>query len=227
MNQELPKPMLDALNRETTPTAHPSPDVLTAFVERALWGGEKQRVTDHLARCAQCREAVFLASNAAEEPVEEEQNWMAAAAVPRISPALTAKAHAPQAMSGASPAEAPQRRWAPRMVWAVPLAAVALLIASVVVQQRLATIRSTPPLTAKVVSNVPAPPLAGTQPIASQPATEPAANKPALERHEKTVREKSVPAQSVDMLAMNSKLENVANESHTQQSASPAKAVHE
>ena len=48
---------------------HPSPDVLTSFMERTLPRDERDRVTDHLALCADCREAVFLASNAAEDVI--------------------------------------------------------------------------------------------------------------------------------------------------------------
>ena len=62
MNENIPKPILDALAREATPADHPSADVLAAFVEHALGEAEKQSVTDHLARCGECREIVFLAS---------------------------------------------------------------------------------------------------------------------------------------------------------------------
>ena len=66
--------------------------MLTAFVEHSLPSGESQRITDHLAKCGDCREVVFLASAAAEEPAGEEQELMPDEAVPRISPALQAKA---------------------------------------------------------------------------------------------------------------------------------------
>jgi len=64
MNQELPKPLREALARQPGDDLHPSADALTAFVERSLSQGESRRVTDHLAQCSDCRETVFLASNA-------------------------------------------------------------------------------------------------------------------------------------------------------------------
>jgi hypothetical protein len=44
-----------------SPQSHPDPDVLTAFIERALPEGERTGVLDHLARCADCRDVVALA----------------------------------------------------------------------------------------------------------------------------------------------------------------------
>ena len=72
MNQEIPKPLRSALARQAVPADHPSADVLAAFVEHALGEGEKQSVTGHLARCAECREVVFLASEATEPAVTYE-----------------------------------------------------------------------------------------------------------------------------------------------------------
>src|SRR5271157_3265232 len=69
MNRELPKLVREALAKQTAGDVQPSPDALTAFVEHSLARGESQRVTDHLAQCAECREVVFLASSAVEEPV--------------------------------------------------------------------------------------------------------------------------------------------------------------
>lgn len=203
MNQELPKPMLDALARQAAPGAHPSPAALTAFVEHTLTGGENQQVTDHLARCADCREVVFLASSAAEEPVAEEQDWMAVAGVPRISPALMAKAHAPQAIASASPAEAPRRKWTPRMVWALPVAAALLVVAGFLIQQRFVAVRSAPQLESKVASYPPVSPAAEPmQQTASNLAAEPAATKPAGEMRTKTARAKSVPSKSYDAVGL-------------------------
>jgi len=51
MNQNLPKPMIDALGRDAAPAEHPSADLLTAFAENTLQGDENRRITDHLARC--------------------------------------------------------------------------------------------------------------------------------------------------------------------------------
>jgi hypothetical protein len=48
------------------PGVHPSPDALNAFVESALAEHERMECLGHLAKCAQCREVVFLAQKAAE-----------------------------------------------------------------------------------------------------------------------------------------------------------------
>ena len=108
MNQKIPKPMLDTLARGLTPAEHPSADVLAAFVERALIDGEKQLVTDHLARCAECRKVVFLASDAIEPTVIDE-------------PSVAAK---------------PRWRWTSRWAWAIPVAAMLLIGAGYLVRQR-------------------------------------------------------------------------------------------
>jgi len=54
--------------RETPPAAgsHPDADLLTAFAEQSLPGGERARVVEHLARCSDCREVVALALPAEE-----------------------------------------------------------------------------------------------------------------------------------------------------------------
>ena len=60
MSQKLPKPVRNALARQAGGEVHPSPDVLTSFMERTLPRDESDIVTDHLAQCADCREVVFL-----------------------------------------------------------------------------------------------------------------------------------------------------------------------
>ena len=107
MNQKIPKPMLDTLARGATPTEHPSADLLAAFVERALAEGEKRLLTDHLVRCAECREVVFLASGAIEPAVTDE-------------PSLAAK---------------PRWWWTSRWVWTIPVAAMFLVGAGYLVRQ--------------------------------------------------------------------------------------------
>ncbi len=108
MNEKIPKPMLNALAREGAPADHPSADVLAAFVEHALAEGEKQSVTDHLARCEECREVVFLASETTEQAATDE-------------PVVAAK---------------PRWRWTSRWVWAAPAAAIFLLGAGYLMRQR-------------------------------------------------------------------------------------------
>ncbi len=120
MNPELPKPMLDALARETSPVDHPSADALAAFVERTLAGEENRLVTEHLARCGDCRETVFLASGAAEES-EVEQRELVAAAAAQITLQPATKVARPRAR---------------RLVWVMPVAAAFLIAAGVVVWQQ-------------------------------------------------------------------------------------------
>jgi hypothetical protein len=48
---------------------HPDADLLTAFAEKSLQGGERARVTDHLARCEDCREIVALALPVIEDTI--------------------------------------------------------------------------------------------------------------------------------------------------------------
>ena len=69
MNQNLPKPMLEGLGRQPLPADHPSADLLTAFAENALAGDEYRRTADHLSRCGECREILFLASSAAGQTI--------------------------------------------------------------------------------------------------------------------------------------------------------------
>src|SRR5271157_5022714 len=171
MNRELPKPIQEALASQTAGDVHPSADSLTAFVEHSLPQRESQRITDHLAQCADCREVVFLASNALEEPVGEEQELMPADAVRRISPALLAKA-------GEAPAKASRRRgWKLWWVWAPAVAAV-LVVSGVVFQQRFFQ-RGSEPMTMAIKAPPPAAnsaqetaPLASARESLGQPAVE-------------------------------------------------------
>src|SRR5215472_6125526 len=110
MNQSLPKPTLRALERQPSPADHPSADVLTAFTENALVGDEYRRTADHLSRCGECREIVFLASSAADKPFQVEQHVAVAYATPR-------------------------RRMAP-LVWGMSIAAAVLVAASALVWWR-------------------------------------------------------------------------------------------
>jgi Photosynthesis system II assembly factor YCF48/Putative zinc-finger len=226
MNHELPKPMLDALAREAIPTSHPTPDVLTAFLEHALSGGEKHRVTDHLARCAECREVVFLASNAAEEPVAKEQDWLADSAVPRISPALVAKTHAPASAAGAAGAKSPRNLWAPRTVWALPVAAVVLLVAGLWVERRFVAVRPAPELALRVTTTAPTPPLTKPGPEPMRPSSvqlaPPESNRQTQSR---TSRIKSVPPKNVGTLAEGSMPAQAADKNFTAPKVPSTKAT--
>jgi Photosynthesis system II assembly factor YCF48/Putative zinc-finger len=165
MNQ-LPNSMRDALARQAAGDAHPSSEVLAAFVEHSLPSRESQRITDHLARCADCREVVFLASAAAEEPAGEEQELMPDEAVPRISPALQAKT------KEAAPAS-PRRGWKWRWAW-IPAAAVLLLSALLI--QRSQLVKNAPQPSEMIARKEPpssatsAPPTAAVPPAPESPA---------------------------------------------------------
>ncbi len=70
---EVPKIVHDRLRAslpEGGASAHPDPDLLTAFAEQALSTEERESVLQHLARCGDCREVIALALPAEEaEPV--------------------------------------------------------------------------------------------------------------------------------------------------------------
>jgi len=124
MTYKLPKPMLDGLAREATPADHPSADLLAAFAERTLAGTEEKSVANHMARCGECREVVFLASSAAEPGVTDQQR---AAAKPRS-------------------------RWSSRWVWSVPVAALLLFEAGYLLRMRHAAPTAGPRLASKEVA---------------------------------------------------------------------------
>jgi hypothetical protein len=103
---------------------HPDPDQLTAFAEQALPLHEREQTLAHLAVCADCRQIVFLAQQAAEpEPVSAPKAtpakawfsgwhlaWAGAAALAGIVGltvylrTLPTAAPAPQAIATAAPA---------------------------------------------------------------------------------------------------------------------------
>jgi hypothetical protein len=143
MNRELPKPLQDALAKQAAGEIHPSPDLLTAFAEHNLPGRESKRVTDHLAKCADCREVVFLASSAVEDPVGEEQEWMPADAISRISPLLRAKMTPPSMAGGGAPRAQSRRRWILRWAW-VPAVAAFLVVSAVILERRAERMPSAP-----------------------------------------------------------------------------------
>ena len=138
MSDKLPKPVQDALARQAGGEAHPSADLLSAFAEHSLAAGEKQAVVSHLALCADCREVVFLASNAAEERAVREEEALVAAGRRRLE---VRPVYAPATPVFAEPkvaSSAPERRsrWPLRIVWAVPLAAALLIVFGITTQKR-------------------------------------------------------------------------------------------
>jgi hypothetical protein len=56
------------MERRQRTTEHPDENLLTAFAERTLAHGERERVLAHLSDCSDCRDTVFLAQQAAPEP---------------------------------------------------------------------------------------------------------------------------------------------------------------
>lgn len=145
MSQRLPKPMLDALARESAPAEHPSPDVLAAFVERTLPDGENRSVTSHLAHCGECREVVFLASGASEHGASEQ----------KVAPGAQAR---------------PRWRWMPHLAWALPLVSVMLLVGGYFERHRETTTVVGPELASKAASEAPIRPTEQSQSAASAPA---------------------------------------------------------
>ncbi|MFZ0914562.1 MAG: YCF48-related protein [Candidatus Korobacteraceae bacterium] len=183
MNQEIPKPLRNALARQAVGDVHPSPDVLTSFMERTLAAGESEAVTHHLAQCAECREIVFLASNAAEDEVGDGRELVAAAAVGRAAamPVYAATSRLDTARAAAS-----RSRWTIRIRWAVSVAAAVVLVSTgLVLQFRRATSGyQTAPLT--VAGNRPAPASPEAQQSVPPSSQEAAAKTPVPEMLAKT-----------------------------------------
>ncbi len=59
--EALPKIVRQRLQSRTKSGVHPHADLLTAFAEKALTERERTRVVEHLSRCEDCREVMFLA----------------------------------------------------------------------------------------------------------------------------------------------------------------------
>ena len=66
---ELPKFVISRLRDAGTAGEHPDADLLTAFAEKSLGDRERRNVLVHLSACADCREVVAVAMQAAPEPV--------------------------------------------------------------------------------------------------------------------------------------------------------------
>jgi Putative zinc-finger len=74
--EQLPKIVRERLAATARPGVHPDPDLLTAFAENSLPERERGTVLNHLAQCAECREAIAVAAP------QMELELVAAAAVP-------------------------------------------------------------------------------------------------------------------------------------------------
>ena len=69
---QLPQIVRERLRASVPPGAHPDADVLTAFSEHSLAANERAVVTEHLARCGDCREILVLALPASESAQADE-----------------------------------------------------------------------------------------------------------------------------------------------------------
>ena len=209
MNEKIPKPMLNALAREAAPADHPSADVLAAFVEHALAKGEKQSVTDHLARCEECREIVFLTSDATEEEVQEPAGKLVAAA------ALGEQDHPAVEQAAASiqrPFAAAEPRWrsTSKWVWAVPVAAMFLLGAGYLLRKSYVAAPAEREIASKTVpEKASGPPEQLPEATPALPAPAAAAPSPAAKGRPQMAPATTPPAQkaptvNADVIAMNS-----------------------
>ncbi len=215
MNQEIPKPLRSALARQAVGDVHPSPDMLTSFVERTLPPVESEVVTHHLALCTECREIVFLASDAADDEVSEERELVAAAAI-RLS---GAPAYAAGARAQAAAADTPRSRWRFRLAWAVPLAAVALLISGVLIVQLPKTGDRRSVAALPVASNRPAVPSAeGSQNMVLSTPPASSANPPVREALAKGAPQSATAARAAKV----SQATTVASNTPSQPKPAPA-----
>ena len=150
MNQKLPRPLQNALARQAAGEVHPSPDLLTSFIERTLPSDERDVVASHLAQCPSCREVVLLASSAAEDVVFDDMQMVAGAHLPVPNPVYASAQRKPAALT-----ETPRRRWPFfGLSWAAAAAAV-LLAAGLLLWQRSGSVNLARPPVSRVASNNP------------------------------------------------------------------------
>jgi hypothetical protein len=176
MNQKIPKPLHNALARPTVPDVHPSPDVLTSFMERTLAAAESEVVTHHLGQCAECREIVFLASNAAQDEDEVRDEELAAAAAGRAAAMpIYATSRLDTARAGTSRA-----RWTIRTRWAMLSAAAVVLVSAGLALRYWRVTSGYQPEAIKMASNRPAPANPEAQQARAASSSQEAAAKPAV-----------------------------------------------
>jgi hypothetical protein len=131
--EAVPKIVRQRMRSAAKPGGHPQADLLTAFAEKALTERERTRVVEHLSRCEDCREVVFLATPQ-EEPsqvvgkIPDPTGWLswpalrwgaAVACVVIVGTAVTLlhQDHGPQALSERADSEkAPSVAAAPAAV---------------------------------------------------------------------------------------------------------------
>ncbi len=216
MSEGLPKSARDVLAKQTAAgpgsperpdlalwggDAHPSPDLLNAFVEQSLSDDENGVVLGHLASCSECREVIFLTSGVAEEEllalVRQLPELMAArtpAKVLRVRPAAAPPQDGMQ--PGTKPRRQAPRRW---WKWAVPaLAAVVVVGIAVLERDNLREMMSPPPQQMAKVER-PLVPLSQPNTPAANPQShaEVAQNQPAVADNENAL--KLPPAQKKEL----------------------------
>jgi hypothetical protein len=220
MNHDLPKPLRNALASQPPADAHPSPDMLAAFVERALPPVENEVVTHHLVQCADCREVVFLASAAAEEVLVEGELVAAAAAARHGMPARPKYVAAPA--SSATPAAIPRSSGTMRLRWLVPVAAVVLLVVGVLFVQ-LPRFGRHQVASLTVASNRPAVASAEGQQNATSPVSPQATTKAAApEPLEKSAPPRTAPARAGKALVHTTLAGNAKDQAPVAPEAGPA-----
>ena len=222
MNQEIPKPLRNALARQAVGDVHPSPDVLTSFVERTLAPVESEVVVHHLAQCAECREIVFLASAAAENEVLDEKELVAAAATSHVA-AMPARVVARG--SAATKVDKSQRRLTSRMRWAISIAAAALVVAGGIVLRfsRASSGHNAAPITVASNRAVPAIPET-TTPALTAPNSQQAAKPSVPETQAKAAPHGTTAAHAPKVPAPSTVARNAPAESTLASKATPAAA---
>lgn len=170
MSEGLPKSARDVLAKQTMGDAHLSPDLLNAYVEQSLSDDENGVVLAHLATCSDCREVVFLTSEAAQEELlaakqASPQVVMASVRMgARTADAAPAPTMAqPARMPNVGSRPKPPRRW---WKWALPVAAVIVATVGVLERDNILQMVSPP---ATEMAKVERPSVA-----TSQPSTPPA-----------------------------------------------------
>jgi hypothetical protein len=201
MNSELPKSIRSALAAEETVPTHPSADLLTAFAEHTLSMGENDRIADHLARCPQCRQVIFLASNADEQAKEE------------------------PARAAIQATLRPRSRWTGRLVWVVSGAVGIAIVGGILVRQHLDHDGSTQKLAQVADVTTQQPPAASTPEASNAVVITPEAQKPLHEQKARSMATGNVPRRPhSDVLATRSAPQSKP-ESASVASVPPASAV--